>query len=199
MKSAMRLTPDEIASASAVVALASAIFTGLSLRWVRQSAAAAKRAATAAEQSAAADQGSLALQSGQDTAGSKPRLTAAVKLRPGGPRDLVITLNSGRALTSMDVSLPENQDIWFIPGTPGIHPEPPEFTARRSFRAFAFDTGTGLPAGLLPGRSVEWSVTLADRDHPPADLRVEADCHGENDLHWPEVVVIAPVDPARRR
>jgi hypothetical protein len=195
--SPMKVTSDEISSAAAIVALASAIFTGISLRWAKQSADAAGRSATAAEQSAGTSKKSLDLQAGLDTPESPPRLTGAVKLRPGGPRDLVITLDSDRALTSMDVSLAENAGIWFIPYAPGVHPEPPDFIGTRSFRAFTFDLATGRPAGLQPHSSAQWGVTLADGDHPPATLRITADCRGEGDLRWPAVEVIAHVDPAR--
>jgi hypothetical protein len=187
-------TADWISIAAGVVALASAIFTGLGLRWAKKSAKAAETSATAAQQQVSAAQDTLKEQSGQETQGSVPRLIGAVKRRAGGNRDLVITLNSDRALTSMDVSVTEGQGIWFIPITPGVHPEPPEFLGQRSFRAFAFELGTGQPAGLQPKESVQWGVALADKNNPPATVVVEADCRGADGQHWPAVSVPAPVD-----
>jgi hypothetical protein len=196
--SAMKLTADEISIAAGVVALASAAFTGIGLKWARQSAAAAKTSADAATTSAAAAVGSLAVQTGQETENSPPRLSGAVKRQSAGIWNLVITLDSDRALTGMDVSVAENQGIWFPPGAPGVYPEPPEFTGLRSFKAFAFDLyTTHKPAGLQPQQAVKWGVMMANENQPPATLRVEANCRGEGGKNWPTVTVTAPVDPAK--
>jgi len=188
-------TADWISIAAGAVALVSAIFTGIGLRWAKQSARAAQTAATAAQQSANADQQAVQLQSGQDTPGSAPRFAGAVKRQPGGNKELVLTLKSPRELTGMDVSVTEAAGIWFIPGTPGVHPEPPEFIGLRSFRAFAFDLGTSQPAGLQPGQSVQWAVKLKVTSKPPATLNVEADCRDGEGHQWPAVSVSALVDP----
>jgi hypothetical protein len=39
---------------------------------------------------------------------------------------------------------------------------------------------------------------MADENHPPAILRVEANCRGDGGKNWPAVIVLAPVDPAKR-
>jgi hypothetical protein len=191
----MKVTANEISSAAAVVALLSALFTGVSLRWAKRSADAAGRAADAAEVSAGTDKESLALQKGQELAGSAPRLSGAVKRGPGGDRKLVITLKSDVALTAMDVSVTEGQGITFIPLAPGVYPSQ---DAGRSFRAFAFNlAATDQPAGLEPKQSMEWGVRLDNPAKVPATLRVEADCRA-GDVHWPPVPIDAPVDPNPR-
>lgn len=193
-------TADWISIAAGLVALVSAIFTGMGLRWAKRSATAAQTSATAAQQSASADQQALQMQSGQETSGSAPRLAGAVKRPLGGiGGELVITLNSDRALAGMDVSVSEREGIWFAPGAYGVYPEPPEFRGQRSFRAFAFDLWTHEPAGLQPRQSVTWGVMMADDRNPPATMRVEADCRDAEGQRWPAVIVPAPVDPEPRR
>jgi hypothetical protein len=184
----MKVTANEISSAAAVVALLSAGFTGLGLRWAR-------RAAKAAEVSAGTDKESLALQKkGQELAASAPRLSGAVKRGPGGDRKLVITLKSGVALTAMDVSVTEGQGIAFIPQAPGVYASQDGI---RSFQAFAFNPASGEPAGLQPKQPMEWAVKMDNPGKGPATLRVEADCHA-GDLHWSDVTIDARVDPEPR-
>jgi hypothetical protein len=181
----MKVTANEISSAAAVVALLSAGFTGLGLRWAR-------RAAKAAEVSAGTDKESLALQKkGQELAASAPRLSGAVKRGPGGDRKLVITLKSDVALTAMDLSVTEGQGVAFIPLAPGVYPSE---DAVRSFRAFAFNQANREPAGLEPKQPMEWAVRMDNPAKAPATLHVEADCRA-GELHWPDVTIKALVDP----
>lgn len=168
----MSVTPDEIASAAVVVALASAVYAGVSAR-------AAKRSAAAAE-------GSLQIEREQHLRASRPELSGEVRLLPGGRRELRITLDSDEPLTGMDIWISHGQNVWFH-GQPGVHPPAEGETV--PYRAFAY-APDGRPGGLQPRQALTWPLLTA-RGRIPSQVKVEADCRGERGRRWNSVFIEA--------
>jgi hypothetical protein len=176
----MMVTANEIASAAVVVALASAVYAGVSARAARRSAAAAEE--------------SLQIEREQHLRASKPTLSGQLRLLTGGRRELIITLESDEALTGMDIWISPDQGVRFH-GQPGVHPPPPGEPV--PYRAFAYDT-EGKPGGLRPRQSMTWPV-LAPGRIPPI-VKVEADCRADRGMRWNPVLIearLTQTDPTR--
>lgn len=186
----MRITADEIASASVAVALVGVVVAIVSARSARRSEKAADRSAAAAERSATAAEGYLAVESERILRDSRPRLSGVAEQHPGGRGTLTVTLDSDEPLTALDVWIPPEQGTWFAASSPGV--QDPDDDQQFSFRAFSHANG-GRPSGLGPRVSVTWQVRMEGT--APDEFRVEADCYGRSGRHWPNVLIMAKVEP----